>query len=155
MNLNYTEQSPKAILFIGIQATGKSTYYIQHFSGEYVHINLDTLHTRNKETRLLEDCLAQRKSFVVDNTNPTASDRKKYIEAAKAHGYLIEGYFFQSIVQDCVERNSHRTGKACVPDRAIAFTSNRLELPSYGEGFDQLYFVHIQDGEFVTELWQE
>lgn len=155
MTMNSTDQSPKAIIFIGLQASGKTTYYRQHFQEDYVHINLDTLHTRNKETKLMEDCLRQGKSFVVDNTNPTAVDRKKYIEAARAQGYVIEGYFFRSIVQACVERNSQRTGKACVPNRAIAFTSNRLEMPFYEEGFDKLYFVHIQDGEFVTEPWTE
>ena len=92
---------------------------------------------------------------MVDNTNPTAEDRNRYIKAAREHGYRIEGYFFQSIVRDCVERNSQRLGKACIPSRAIACTSNRLELPSYGEGFDVLYFVRIQDDAFVVDVWND
>ena len=39
----------KAIIFIGLQASGKSTFYRQRLAKDYVHINLDTLHTRNKE----------------------------------------------------------------------------------------------------------
>lgn len=146
---------PRAIIFTGIQASGKSTFFKQHFSSDFVHINLDTLHTRNREAILLEECLRRRVSFVVDNTNPTAEDRKRYIKAAKEHGYYIEGYFFQSVVRDCVERNSRRTGKACVPAGAIACTSNRLELPSLKEGFDCLYFVRIQDNAFVVDLWKD
>ncbi len=65
-----SEPKPLAIIFIGIQASGKSSYYRRHFADRYVHINLDTLHTRNKERLLLEDCIRQKKNFVVDNTNP-------------------------------------------------------------------------------------
>lgn len=54
-----------------------------------------------------------------------------------------------------MERNSHRSGKACIPGKAIACTSNRLELPSYEEGFDALYFVRIQDGAFAVDRWNE
>ena len=48
-----------------------------------------------------------------------------------------------------------RQGKACVPDKAIAATSNRLQLPSYQEGFDHLYFVRMEQGEFVVEEWKD
>ncbi|MCI8693937.1 MAG: ATP-binding protein [Lachnospiraceae bacterium] len=145
----------RAIIFIGLQASGKTTFYHQKLAGDYVHINLDTLHTRNKERLLLEDCLRKGHSFVVDNTNPTAAEREKYIRIAKEYGYETEGYFFRSVMADCVERNRKRSGKACVPDKAIACTSNRLEMPSLREGFDRLYFVRIEQGEFVTEEWRE
>ena len=133
----------RAIIFIGLQASGKTTFYHQKLAGDYVHINLDTLHTRNKERLLLEDCLRKGHSFVVDNTNPTAAEREKYIRIAKEYGYETEGYFFRSVMADCV------------PDKAIACTSNRLEMPSLREGFDRLYFVRMEQGEFVTEEWRE
>ena len=82
-------------------------------------------------------------------------DREKYIRAAKECGYETEGYFFQSVIADCLERNRLRDGKACVPDKAVACTSNRLEMPSYQEGFDRLYFVRIEQGGFVVEPWRE
>jgi len=78
----------------------------------------------------------------------------KYISAAKAHGYEIEGYYFQSVLTDCIERNQVRTGKACVPDKAIASTSRRLELPSMQEGFDRLYYVRMERGQFIVEPWK-
>lgn len=145
----------KAIILIGIQASGKSTFYRRKLAEDFVHINLDTLHTRNKERLMLEDCLRKGCSFVVDNTNPTAADREKYITRAKEFGYEIEGYFFRSVIKDCVERNRARQGKARVPDKAIACTSNQLEMPSLREGFDRLYFVRIEENEFVIEEWSE
>lgn len=155
MQTNQADKRPRAIIFTGIQASGKSTFYKQYFSPDFVHINLDTLHTRYQEAKRLEACLQQNLSFVVDNTNPTCADRKKYIEAAKEHGYKVLGYFFQSIIKDCTGRNSERSGKAKVPDKAIVYTSNRLELPRYEEGYDQLYFVSIRDGGFHVEPWKE
>jgi len=143
-----------AIIFIGIQASGKSTFYHEQFAG-YVHINLDTLHTRNKEKLLLQECVESGYSFVVDNTNPTKADREKYIRAAKDYGYCIHGYYFQSSVSECIERNRKREGKARIPDRAVAGTHRKLELPEYGEGFDKLFYVCLKDGHFQTEEWIE
>ena len=114
-------KTPTAIIFIGIQASGKTTFYEKHYSC-YEHINLDTLHTRNKERIALETCIAEKRSFVVDNTNPTKEDRRRYVIPAKAAGYKIIGFFFQSIVSESVKRNEKRGGT--VPDKAIACTSN-------------------------------
>ena len=146
--------SKVAVLFMGIPASGKSTYYARYFP-EYVRINLDTLHTRNKEQTLLEACLLAGKPFVVDNTNPTKMDRQRYIAPAKAAGYQVEGYFFQSVVKDCVERNAQRTGKAKIPSVAVAAISNQLELPHMDDGFDKLYFVRMSDGGFIVEPWRD
>ena len=145
----------EAVLLIGLQASGKSTFYHQMLAGDHVHINLDTLHTRNKERLLLEHCLQNGYSFAVDNTNPTMAEREKYIVPAKEYGYTITGYFFQSVIADCMERNRARQGKARVPDKAIPCTSNRLELPSYQEGFDRLYYVKLKQGRFLIEEWKE
>ena len=108
----------EAVIFIGLQASGKSTFYNEYFKN-YIHINLDTLHTRNKEKILLDDCIKKELSFVIDNTNPTAEDRERYIEFAKDNGYKLIGYYFQSSVSECLERNNLREGKAKVPDVAV------------------------------------
>jgi len=141
------------IIFIGIQASGKTTFYKQHF-WDYVHINLDTLHTRNKERIALEESFQAHKNIVVDNTNPTVEDRANYIRQAKAQGYHVVGYFFQSCIKDCVARNEEREGKAKVPKTAIAATSNKLQMPSYEEGFEELYFVYFKDGQMKVEQWR-
>ena len=70
------EMDKRCILFTGLQASGKTTFWQQCFP-DLVHVNLDTLHTRNKERQLLEKCFASGTSFVVDNTNPTRTDRER------------------------------------------------------------------------------
>lgn len=55
----------------------------------------------------------------------------------------------QSRLQECIRRNDRREGKEKIPVKAIAMTSNKLEMPSRDEGFDELYFVK-NDGENMT-----
>ncbi len=142
------------ILFIGIQASGKTTFFRNMLAcHRLVHINLDTLHRRHREMIAIRDCFDGRKSFVVDNTNPEITDRQRYIPLAKSHGYEVIGIFFQSRVQECIERNEQRERR--VPRHAIPCTSNKLQMPSYDEGFDQLYFVRIVDNDFEITKWNE
>ena len=61
----------------------------------------------------------------------------------------------ESKLQSCIERNNQRTESAKIPAKAIAATSNKLQMPSYDEGFDAIYFVK-NDGKTMTiEDWRE
>ncbi len=139
---------------IGIQGSGKSEFCRRYFSDRAVRVNLDTLKTRNNEQRLISECFALSKDFVVDNTNPTKADRLRYIGQAKEHGYRVIGYFMQSRLAECIARNNARTGKAKIPAKAIAATSNKLEMPSYDEGFDELYFVSNNGVDMRISEWR-
>jgi len=150
-----TTSEKTAVILIGIPASGKSSYFAEYYKEIYTHINLDTLKTRKKEAALLAECLREGKSFVVDNTNPTKADRQHYIIPAKSNGYRVEGFFFQSILADCIAGNEKRTGKARIPAIAIASISNKLELPCMKEGFDALFFVKLNDGKFIVEQWRD
>lgn len=70
---------PSAIIFIGIQATGKSTFFRERFSDSHVRINLDMLKTRHREAKLLSVCIETHQSFVIDNTNPSRKERARYL----------------------------------------------------------------------------
>jgi len=144
------------IVFCGIQATGKSTFYQQRFFHSHVRISLDLLRTRHRERRLLQVCLETQMRCVIDNTNPTRAERAVYIEAGRAAGFEIVGYFFQSIATDALQRNRERPLERQVPDKGIRATRNRLELPVRAEGFDRLYFVGaIGNQQFTVNEWQD
>lgn len=144
----------QVIIFIGIQASGKTTFFKQELSCfGYTHINLDTLKTRNKESHAIQESFNCGHSFVVDNTNPEKSDRERYISLAKSYGYEVIGIFFQSILQDCIARNTARGSVA--PTKAIPCTQRKLQFPEYAEGFDKLYFVRIADNGFEITDWKE
>ena len=146
----------QAIVFMGIQACGKSTFYHHKFGLTHVRINLDMLKTRHREQRMLETCLEIQQSFVVDNTNPTRLDRSRYIEPAKQHKFRVIGYYFESRVRDAIDRNQQRPVAQQIPDKGIAGTAKKLELPSYHEGFDELYYVKLlPEMQFAVEPWQD
>lgn len=149
------EQALEAVIFIGIQATGKSTFYKEKFFRTHMHINLDMLKTRSREGIFIDACIRAKQPFLVDNTNPTIEDRKKYIDILKEAGFSVIGYYLKSTMRDAIERNENRTGKECIPSKAIASTFNKLVIPTYDEGFDKLYSVSISDeNKFIVEEWQ-
>lgn len=48
-----------------------------------------------------------------------------------------------------MKRNKQRTNG--VPDVAILSTAKRLERPTYAEGFDQLWYVRIENHGFIAD----
>ena len=145
----------EAVIFVGIQASGKSTFYLERFYKTHVRINLDMLKTRHREDILLEACLRARQSFVVDNTNVTRAERSKYILLAKPTGFRIMGYYFQTGLAEALERNQNRADKEVIPAQGVQARWRQLELPAYEEGFDELYSVSIVDGKFIIQEWRD
>ncbi len=144
----------QAVIFIGIQASGKSSFYKEHFFNTHIRINLDMLKTRNREDILLPACLRAKQSFVIDNTNPTVESRAKYIEAARDARFHIIAYYFDSSLQEAILRNANRTGRTQVPSHAITITHRKLQQPTLDEGFDAIYRVRLlPSGEFYVDQW--
>lgn len=151
--MNRKEAIVEAVIFTGLQAAGKSTFYQERFFTTHMRINLDMLRTRNREQSLLAACLETRQSFVVDNTNPTPFDRARYIPAAKDAGFAVVGYYFESNIEDCVARNQLRVKP--VPHAGLLATASKLLLPTYDEGFDALHYVRLTADGFVVEDWKD
>ena len=144
------------IIFIGIQASGKSTFYRQRLVDSHIRLNLDMLRTRHREKILFEACIKGKQPVVIDNTNPTREDRARYIVPAKVAGFSVEGYYFQSSINGCKRRNERRLSNRPVPLPAILGTHKKLELPSLAEGFDRLYDVRIgPEDSFIVEEWTD
>lgn len=146
----------EAILFIGLPGAGKSTFYKERFYDTHLRLNLDMLKTRHRERLLLQACIDSQTRFVVDNTNVLRAERKIYIDAARAAGYRVIGYFFRSRVDECLKRNDQRQGARRLPLKAILGFAGRMERPSLDEGFDEIHYVWI-DGPrgFVVEAWRD
>jgi predicted kinase len=143
------------VLFCGIQATGKSSFYAARFARTHVRVSLDMLRTRHRERLIIEACIAGKQAYVVDNTNVTAAERARYIAPARAAGFKIVGFFFASRIAEALARNALRAGEARVPDRGVRGTFARLELPRRAEGFDELWFVRFGADGLVAEAWRD
>ncbi len=138
----------EAIIFCGVQASGKSTFYKQYFFNSHLRISLDLLNTRYKESLFINTALQVQQKVVIDNTNPSRMDREKYIKIFKDKKYRVIGYYFQSHIDDCIRRNKLREGKERIVDKGLYATQKRLEKPEYIEGFDELYIVEIKGNSY-------
>ena len=131
------------IIFTGVQASGKSTFYQQFFYHSHLRLNLDMLKTRHRENILFEAALTSKTKMVVDNTNPTAEDRARYIQRAKAAGFEVISYFFDTDLVSTLARNKQRLGKANIPEVGVRATHKKLQVPRLDEGFDKIIQVKI------------
>ena len=142
----------EAAIFVGIQGSGKTSFYRERFLNTHVRISLDMLRTRHREQVLFRACLAARQSFVVDNTNPLPTDRARYVPDARQAGFRVVAYYFETSLADAMRRNNQRLGKEKIPPMALAGTLKKLRLPSVEEGFDAIYVVTISaDGRFEVK----
>lgn len=147
------------VIFIGLQASGKSTFFRQHFAATHELVSKDLMRNNKnrsrRQTQLIEQALQRGSSVVVDNTNPRVEERAMLIELGKQYNTQIIGYYFQSEVQASISRNSLRSGKARVPDVAICTTIKKLQRPDKAEGFHQLFYVRIVgNSAFEVSDWQ-
>lgn len=144
----------EAILFIGIQGAGKSTFYKERFFATHVRINMDMLKTRYREKVLLSACLLAKQPFVVDNTNAVTAERARFIEPAKENAFRVTAYYFEPDVRASIARNAKRSGKAVIPVKGLLGTYKRLQPPAREEGFDQIFNVRVtaEGGWEVEEL---
>jgi predicted kinase len=142
----------EAVILVGIQASGKSTFYKQRFFDTHVRISRDLLRTRNRESQLLDACIRTQQPFVIDNTNPLAEERARYILPARAARFRVVCYFFRTETRAAIARNAKREGSARIPIPGILGTYKKLEEPRPEEGFDEIYLVTLTpENEFVVE----
>jgi predicted kinase len=136
---------PELIIFTGLPAAGKSTYYREHFAGTHVHVSKDLMPKTRRSEALqqieIEAALAAGKPVVVDNTNPSPAVRAPLIALGRRHGARIVAYYFEIDVKTALVRNRLREGMARVPDVAIFATKKKLVPPAMKEGFDEVVVI--------------
>lgn len=147
------------VLFIGLQGSGKSSFYRERFAATHVHVSKDLWPNARKrearQRRLVSEALGQGRSVVVDNTNPLTEDRSPLIAMGRERGARVVGYAFESELEACLARNAARVGRARVTDKAIHITWRKLRRPSYAEGFDALFHVRLgPEGGFHVSEWE-
>ena len=139
----------ECVVFVGLPASGKTTFFTQRFAATHTHISKDlwpkSARQGPRQARELRAALGAGRSVVVDNTSPTPADRAEILGVAREFGARSIGYFFTASTREAIGRNRGRQGTARVPDVAIFTTAKRLVIPTCEEGFDELYRVAIRD----------
>ena len=100
----------------------------------------------------MNERIAAKSSFVVDNTNVRRQDREWFVRTARSAGYRVLGYVFRLELRAAIKRNSLRKGKQVIPVPALIRIWKVMEPPKLDEGFDELSTVRIQkDGTYTIE----
>jgi predicted kinase len=147
---------PELAILVGLPGSGKTSFARARL-GNHVHVSKDLMPAAARrdarQLALVHEALAAGRSVVVDNINPRVADRAPLIAAARERGARVAGYVLEADVQECLQRNRAREGKARVPDVAIFVNRKRLDPPTPAEGFDALYRVRAIEGRFDVTVY--
>jgi predicted kinase len=135
------EPTVEAVILCGIQAAGKTSFYRDRYLDTHVRISLDLHRTRHREALFLETCLRSGQRFVVDNTNPTADERRRYTVPALAAGFRLVACLVDVSADEALARNARRPAAQRIPVAGLLGTRKRLEPPAAAEGFDEVWLV--------------
>ena len=127
----------EAVIFCGLQASGKTTLYRDRFLETHARIAMDLLRTRAREAAFLRTCLDTSMPFVVDNTNPTVAERARYVAPAREAGFKVVGYLVDVPFAVAQARNAAR--ERVVPMVGLGDVARRLVTPTPEEGFDEVW----------------
>jgi predicted kinase len=131
----------EAVILCGIQAAGKTSFYRDRYLETHVRISLDLLRTRHREALFLDTCLRSGQRFVVDNTNPTVDERRRYAVPALAAGFRLVACLLDVAPSEALARNARRPPRQRIPVAGLLGTRKRLEPPTAAEGFDEVWVV--------------
>ena len=124
---------------VGLQGSGKSTWVAEHLAGTHAIVSKDhwprARHREARQQRVVAELLAEGRSVVVDNTNPSPAERAPLIALARAAGVPARAVYLDTPLATALARNEARTGRAKVPPVGVFSTLERLDPPSVGEGF--------------------
>ena len=150
---------PELIIFIGLQASGKTTFYRRMLAGTHEHVSKDNFpkarYPERKQSRLIREALAAGKNVVVDNTNVSKKDRENPIAIAREFDCTVIGYVFESTVELSLQRNQERSDKPSVPRVGLLDAAKRRESPSLTEGFTSLHRVTGGPEEYKIDPYHE
>jgi len=144
----------QAVIFIGIPASGKTSFYNHRFFDTHVRLSSKLLDNPHRLRAVMSACIEAKQPFVVDDANLTKDDRRAILHQAAKGGFRVVGYYFQSVADECLRRNQQRPSKQAATEQSILVAERRLEIPKLEEGFDALYYVQIApDGSFLVDDW--
>ncbi|WP_214410992.1 ATP-binding protein [Sphaerisporangium fuscum] len=132
-------------VLVGLQASGKSTFYHRRLSATHVHVSKDhwpnARHRQRRQLRVIAESLEAGRDVAVDNTNPSPEEWSPLIVTAKEHGARVVAYWFPPDLSASLERNAVRLGRVRVPEVGLRATFTRLRRPRLSDGFDAVHTV--------------
>ncbi|KAF9436293.1 ESCRT-III subunit protein snf7 [Entomortierella beljakovae] len=100
----------EVIVFCGYPASGKSSFAHKHIlpTGKYDYVNQDTLKTKEKCLKAVNESLKNKRCVVVDNTNADIAARAPYIALAKKYNVPVRCFLFTADRELAAHNNQFR-----------------------------------------------
>lgn len=152
MPTDISPSTPLVLVFVGLPASGKSTWArdnrVPVISSDALRELLAddiTDQTVNRQVFLYVRALLRTRLAIgrpvtgVDATSVMREGRAVYIRIARHFGARVEAVYFDTPLEECLRRNRERERK--VPEDAMLKMASQLERPSVHEGFDAVLIV--------------
>jgi len=141
------------VVFVGFPSSGKTSFYREHFEQHgYVHVNQDTLGSKDKCLKHVASSVEMGKSVVVDNTNRNRSTREPYVVLASKLQCPIRCIYFATPREVAMHNDIYRAflaatredeaRRALLPVLAFNSFANNFEHPEVSEGFLEVKTVN-------------
>ncbi|XP_014665747.1 PREDICTED: bifunctional polynucleotide phosphatase/kinase-like [Priapulus caudatus] len=140
----------EVVVCVGLPASGKSFFVKKWLIPRgYVRVNRDLLGSWQKCVVRCQRELADGRSVVVDNTNPDAESRARYVECARQARVACRCFLFDVSIEHARHNNDFRllsgTDGAHVPVNDMVLNSHRAryQQPTLAEGFTEIVKVNF------------
>ncbi|XP_055536336.1 uncharacterized protein F21D5.5-like isoform X2 [Wyeomyia smithii] len=136
------------IIMVGFPGSGKSHFTRAHLEPKgYTLINRDTLGSWQKCVSQLENTIRNKKSAVIDNTNPDAESRKRFIEVAKKRNVTCRCFVMSASYKQSKHNNIFREltdrSHTSINDMVFNMYKSKYQEPSIEEGFSEIIKILI------------
>lgn len=137
------------IIFVGLPASGKSSFYRQHLhSLDYKHVSNDLLGSEKKCVSISSKAFDEGKNVVIDNTNITKANRAKWLEFCRTKKVLPLIFHFKIPLEHSLHNNLYRkfttTSQSTVSKVVIYAANKKSEPPSPDECNNRLYEINFR-----------
>lgn len=146
-NFNYIPNHKDMVIMVGYPGSGKST--IAQLVQEkgllnniyYEIINRDTLKTMQKCINETIKYIKLNYSIIIDNTNPSREDRKKFIDIGQKYNYNITIIEVNTTKDEAIHNNYYRAykyNKIIIPEIAYNIYKSKYKKPSLDEKINKI-----------------
>ena len=143
---NVTSDAQEIILMVGCPASGKS-HFAKKYLSHYEYVNRDGLGSWQKCVSTMEKHLIEKNSVVVDNTNPDAASRQRYLEVAKKHKVPVRCFVMSTSIEHAKHNNKFREltdpSHAKISELIINSYIKNYKPPSLDEGFAEIVEINF------------
>ncbi|XP_076064471.1 polynucleotide kinase 3'-phosphatase isoform X2 [Oratosquilla oratoria] len=135
-------------VLVGYPGSGKSFFAATCLaSSGYIVANRDTLGSWQKCVGIMNKALKDGENVVIDNTNPDAESRKRYIEAAEKLKIPIRCFVFKCSKEQAQHNNKFRelsgSEHSKVNDMIYNMYKSKYVEPTLEEGFKDIVYVNF------------